>query len=116
MHTALIILGSFIGIAITFSALGKIKRIPGAIDAISHVGVKENQYNILALLEMLGALGLLIGIWVKPIGMAASIGITLYFVGAQVAHIRMKDSFAKMFPAVFLFLIAAATMILQLKR
>lgn len=116
MNIALIILGGFIGIAITFSAVGKIKRMPGAIEAISRVGVKENQYNQLAFLELIGALGLLVGIWIKPIGIAASIGIALYFIGAQTAHIRMKDSFAKMFPALFLFLVAAATMILELKR
>jgi len=116
MKIALIVLGGFIGISIAFSAFGKIKRIPGAVEAIAHVGVKEKQYNQLAALELLGSLGLLVGIWVKPIGVAASVGIALYFIGAQVAHMRMKDSFAKMFPAVFLFLIAAATMILELKR
>lgn len=116
MNTALIILGGFIGISIAFSGFGKIKRIPGAIEAIAHVGVKESQYNQLAALELLGALGLLVGIWIKPIGIAASIGIALYFIGAQTAHVRMKDSFGKMFPAVFLFLISAAVMILELKR
>jgi hypothetical protein len=116
MKIALNIFGGFIGLSIAFSAFGKIKRIPGAIEAIAHVGVKEKQYNQLAAIELLGSLGLLVGIWLKPIGIAASIGIALYFIGAQTAHFRVKDSFAKIFPAFFLFIIAAAVMILELKR
>ena len=116
MKIALDILGGFIGISIAFSAFGKIKRIPGAVAAISHVGVKEKRYNQLALLEILGSLGLLVGIWSKPIGVAASIGIALYFIGAQTAHMRVKDSFKLMFPATFLFVISAAVMVLELKR
>ena len=116
MKITLDILGSFIALSIAFSALGKIKRIPGAIAAIAHVGVKESQYNQLAALELLGSLGLLVGIWSKPIGIAAAAGISLYFIGAQTAHIRVRDSFKDIFPAFFLFLISAAVLILQFKR
>lgn len=116
MTTAFVILGGFLGLAISLSAVGKIKRIPGAIESIASVGVKESQYNQLALLEILGALGLFLGIWMPIIGIAASIGITLYFVGALTAHLRKKDSVAKFFPALLLLVVAIATMILQFKR
>jgi uncharacterized membrane protein YphA (DoxX/SURF4 family) len=116
MNIALIVLAAFLGISITFSAFGKVKRIPSAIEAIASVGVKESQYNLLAFLEILGALGLLVGIWSRPIGIAASIGITLYFLGALTAHLRKKDSFSKFLPALFLLLVSAATMILEFKR
>ena len=116
MKIALDILAGFLGISITFSAFGKIKRIPGAVEAIAHVGVKESKYNQLAALELLGALGLLVGIWSKPIGVAASVGIALYFIGAQTAHVRVRDSFKDIFPAFFLFIGSIAVLILQLKR
>ena len=116
MNTLLIIFGGFLGLSIGFSAIGKIKRIPGAIEAIAHVGVKEKQYNQLAFLEILGSVGLLIGIWSRPIGIAAATGITLYFIGALLAHIRIKDKFSKMFPALFLFIISLLTLILEFKR
>ena len=116
MKIALDILGGFIALAMTFSAFGKVTRNAGAIAAIAHVGVKEKQYNQLALLEILGALGLLVGIWSKPIGIAAATGIALYFIGAQTAHIRVKDSFKNFAPATFLFLVSAAVLILELKR
>jgi uncharacterized membrane protein YphA (DoxX/SURF4 family) len=116
MKIALDILGGFLALSIAFSAIGKFTRNPGAITTIAHVGVKEKQYNQLAIIELLGAAGLLVGIWVKPIGILAAIGIALYFIGAQTAHIRVKDSFKAIFPAFFLFIISAAVMILELKR
>jgi uncharacterized membrane protein YphA (DoxX/SURF4 family) len=116
MKIALDILGGFIALAITFSAFGKITRNAGATEPLAHVGVKESQYNQLALLEILGAVGLLVGIWSKPIGVAAATGIALYFIGAQTAHIRVKDSFKAFAPATFLFLVSAAVLILELKR
>jgi uncharacterized membrane protein YphA (DoxX/SURF4 family) len=116
MNIALVILGGFIGFAISFSAFGKIKRIPGAVETLAAAGVKPEQFNRLATLELLGSLGLLVGIWVKPIGIAAALGIALYFIGAQTAHLRVKDKLQNMFPATFLFLIASAVLILELKR
>jgi len=116
MKIALDILGGFIALALTFSAFGKITRNPGATEAIARVGVKEKQYNQLAILEILGSLGLLVGIWSKPIAVAAAVGISLYFIGAQTAHIRVKDAFKDFAPATFLFLVSAAVLILELKR
>lgn len=39
-------------------------------------------------LEWLGALGLIVGIWVPWIGLAAAIGLALFMIGAAVARVR----------------------------
>lgn len=38
-----------------------------------------------------GALGLLAGFVVPALGVAASIGLVLYFIGAVIAHLRVRD-------------------------
>jgi hypothetical protein len=38
-----------------------------------------------------GASGLVIGLAVPPLGMAAAIGLVLYFIGALAAHLRAHD-------------------------
>jgi hypothetical protein len=70
----------------------------------------------LALVEILGALGLLVGIWVVPIGVAAAAGLTLYFLGAVAAHVRVKAPMKDLLPAVGLMLLALVTTLLQLAR
>ncbi|MFB7915982.1 DoxX family protein [Streptomyces sp. NPDC056061] len=37
------------------------------------------------------AVGLLVGIGCRPLGVAAAVGVVLYFLGAVIAHLRVKD-------------------------
>ena len=62
--------------------------------------------------ECLDALGLLIGIYVPWIGIAAAAGLTLFFVGAIIIHLRGRDySFG--FAVVFL-LLAVVALVMRL--
>jgi uncharacterized membrane protein YphA (DoxX/SURF4 family) len=45
-------------------------------------------WRITGSLEWLGAVGLVVGIWVRPIGVAAASGLALFMIGAAVARIR----------------------------
>jgi hypothetical protein len=66
----------------------------------------------LGILKAVGALGLLIGIVVPPIGLAAAIGLALFFVGAIITHLR-GHFYAFGAPASFL-LLAVAALVLRL--
>jgi hypothetical protein len=68
---------------------------------------------MLGLLNAAAAFGLLIGlIGVPPIGTAAAIGLVLYFFGAIVAHLRVRDY--SIGPAAAFLLLAAAALVLGL--
>jgi hypothetical protein len=53
-------------------------------------------------LKTAGALGLLAGLWLQPIGIAAGIGLVLFFVGAVITHIRADVIYNIGFPAAHL--------------
>jgi DoxX-like family len=55
------------------------------------VGVPLKFFPFLAACEFVGAAGLLIGIVWRPLGLAASVGLVLYFVGAMIGHVRVGD-------------------------
>jgi hypothetical protein len=78
--------------------------------------VKSENIAVLGLLEIAGALGLVVGIWVTPLGIAAAIGLALYFLGAVLAHVRKKDKAADLAPAFVLFVVAVVAVIFELKR
>ncbi|KOU69598.1 hypothetical protein ADK61_37405 [Streptomyces sp. XY66] len=65
-----------------------------------------------ATLKAAGAVGLVAGLWVTPLGVAAAVGVTLYFVGAVVSHLRVKDY--ELAPAAVLALVAAAALVLRI--
>ena len=63
--------------------------------------------------EFAGAAGLIIGIWWAPLGIAAAIGVVLYFVGAVGAHLRKNDFKSAPNPGVLL-IVAAAALVFRL--
>lgn len=66
-------------------------------------------FSLLAACELAGALGLVLGIWWPSMGVAASIGLVLYFVGATVSHLRVGDV-KGLGPAVFMLAVAAGAL------
>lgn len=67
----------------------------------------------LGVLKTAGALGLLVGIGVPAIGVAAATGLVLFFVVAVAAHVRIRWFAPIGFPGTFL-LLAAASLTLRL--
>jgi len=114
MTIVLIILTSLLGAVATASALGKLTKKPDIMASMEHVGVKPDMIPVLALLEIFGAIGLLAGIWNKPLGVSAAIGLTLYFDGALISHLRVKDKVKDFAPAMVLGWLALAVAILEI--
>jgi len=95
---------------VAFSGLGKIRRDPRIVHVIHEVvGVPLKCFSLLAGCELAGALGLILGIWWPSMGVAGSIGLVVYFVGATVAHLRVGDV-KGLGPALFMLAVAAGTL------
>lgn len=76
---------------------------------MSKLGVSESSLPILGMLKAAGALGLLIGIAMPRIGIAAAVGLTLFFIGAVITHLRAHDlSLGNGVPVIFLVIVLAA--------
>jgi uncharacterized membrane protein YphA (DoxX/SURF4 family) len=109
MNILTTILVIFLAFASLMSAAGKLRKMPQVMESMAHVGVKPDQIRILAYLEIAGGLGLVVGFAVPALGVAAAVGLALYFVGAVVAHLRIGDKIAVFGPALLLAVIAIAT-------
>ncbi|MFF0629160.1 DoxX family protein [Streptomyces sp. NPDC004296] len=80
------------------------------------VGVPRSWLPWLGALKGTGAAGLLAGLLgVRPLGVAAAVGLVLFFVGAVVAHVRMRAYSTMVGPAGYLGL-AVASLALALPR
>lgn len=116
MNIALIILTALLGLATAFSAVGKFSKNPKAVDMLRQLGITDSQIRTLGIVEVLGALGLLVGIWIPILGLLAAIGFVLYFLGALIKHVRAKDAAKDMAPAVVLLMLSIIVTILQFAR
>ncbi len=55
-------------------------------------------------LELAGATGILLGLWLEPLGIAAAAGLVAYFIGAIIGHLRVGDTKGAAMPAMPLLL------------
>jgi hypothetical protein len=82
----------------------------------AELGVAETWLPLLGALKAAGAAGLLIGLLgVQPLGIAAAIGLVLFFIGALATHVRARVLYNLAFPGVFLAL-AVASLVLGATR
>jgi uncharacterized membrane protein YphA (DoxX/SURF4 family) len=116
MTITLNIFGALLTFAAIGSAVSKLKKVPDVMTAMAKVGVKPKQIPVLAFLEIAGGLGIIVGIWSKPLGILSSICLALYFAGALIAHFSRKHKVADFGAALGIFIIACVTTILQFKR
>ncbi|WP_449373117.1 DoxX family protein [Arthrobacter psychrolactophilus] len=92
MFIALVILTVLLVLLAVNSAVAKLRKNEQVLTSI--VGTArfpEKFVPVLATLEIAGALGIVAGLWVEPLGIAAAAGLVIYFIGAVIAHLRVGD-------------------------
>jgi hypothetical protein len=110
MFIAYIIVSAVLALMLGASAWGKLTRNDKIVTGMTSIGVELKWFPYFAALLLAGAVGLLVGIAFAPLGIAAAIGLILYFVGAVVVHLRAKDT-AVLPPLMFLALAVAALLL-----
>ena len=112
MFVVTVILSVLLALALLGSAAGKLTKNPKVVESMTKLNVPAALVPKLALLEIAGAVGLLVGLAVPALGAAAAIGVILYFVGAIVYHVRAKDK--ALAPPAVLMLGPVAALVLRL--
>ena len=114
MFIALVVLTVLLALLNLNSAAVKLRRSEQVITSISGtVGVPERYLPVLAGLEIAGAVGILVGLWLEPLGVAAAIGPVACFLGALIGHLRVGDTTGAAAPGVPLVL-PVAVLVLRL--
>ena len=116
MTISLDIFASLLAFAAIGSAISKLVKVPDVMAAMASVGVKTSLVPVLAILEIAGGVGIIAGIWNKNLGLAATVGLGIYFLGAVSAHIKAKSKLVDAAAAIGIFVISIVTIYLQLKR
>jgi hypothetical protein len=114
MYTAYLVITILFAAMVAFSAVAKVRREPKVVHVIQEiVGVPLRYFPLLAACEFGGALGLILGIWLPWAGLAATVGLIIYFVGAVVSHLRVLD-IKGIGPAVFMLMAAGGALALRI--
>jgi hypothetical protein len=112
MFTVYLVITLFAAVANLVSAGLDFVGYERVIINMNKAGVPQSWLIPLGVLKTAGALGLLAGIWIPPIGIAAAAGLVLFFSGAIVTHLRAR--FYDMALTVAFFALSVAALALQL--
>jgi len=89
---------SFIAYSISYFVSPHMKKEFDRFD-LKKIGI------FIIILEILGALGLLVGLFYTPILLLSSGGLALLMLVGLITRIKLKDSFRASFPALFYFVL-----------
>ncbi|WP_405708193.1 MULTISPECIES: DoxX family protein [unclassified Streptomyces] len=106
------VVAALLALGLSASAFMTFTRNPQVAGSTTKLGVPDSWLPWLATAKTAGVLGLLAGLVVPPLGMAAAVGLVLYFVGAVIAHLRAKDYAVA--PVVVLTLLSVVALVLRI--
>jgi hypothetical protein len=99
VNIAYIVTAVLVSVVLVVTARFKLIREKEVTATLTRLNVPDRMFPVLASLQLAGAAGLLIGIFFRPLGIAAAIGVVLFFLGAVVAHLRANDAKGAPMPA-----------------
>jgi uncharacterized membrane protein YphA (DoxX/SURF4 family) len=111
VFVATAIVSSLLALLLIASGRGKLLKEPQQMEIMRSVEFPDDTVWLLAAAEIAGAVGVVAGLFWWPIGIAAAIGVTLYFLGAVSAHLRVGHKYPV--PALVMLLLAVAALVLR---
>ena len=99
-----VVLAAVFGVA----GIAKIGGAPVMRTAARHLGFSVGQCRVIGALELAGAIGLLGGLAVPALGVAAAIGLGLLLIGAGAAHLAHRDGASRVAVPLVLVAVVAA--------
>jgi hypothetical protein len=112
LFTVYVIIAAVTIVANAGVAVADLRAASFVLGNMAEVGVPRSWLTPLGILKGAGAAGLLLGLLgVRPLGIAAAIGLVLFFAGALAAHVRARVFHNIAVPGAF-FALAAASAVL----
>lgn len=91
MYAAYLILTVLTATATGFGAYMDFTRHPAIVAIAERLRVPVSWMYPLGICLAAGSLGLLAGLLLRPLAIAAAAGLVVYFIGAVAAHLRVRD-------------------------
>ncbi|WP_327253686.1 DoxX family protein [Streptomyces sp. NBC_01244] len=91
-----------------FSGYSLLRRAPWVVEAMEQYKVPGAWWTPLGAAKAAGALGLLVGLFVPAVGVAAGVGLVLYYTGAVITVLRARAYAHAPFPVIYMAPVVAA--------
>jgi len=96
------------------AAMVKFRKDPHAMQTRDALGIAPGAYTLIGVCEVAGAIGALIGLVFRPLGIAALAGLVLVAIGACATQVRLQHPMSEARPAILALVLALAALALQI--
>jgi hypothetical protein len=100
VHILFLVLTGFLAIVFAISGASKVLNLRWARDNADHLGLNPVLSRFIGVAEIAIVLGLIAGIFIKPVGILSAAAICGLMVGAMGYHVSARDGGQKVLPAV----------------
>jgi hypothetical protein len=111
MTTTVIALTALAAVALGAAGGAKVAAVPDMRRRADHLGFSVTAYRLIGSLELAGVAGLIVGLAIPALAMAAAVGLLLMMVGAVISHLRAGDRVKGALPAIVVGFIVAAQLV-----
>ena len=95
-------------------AVGKVTAMRSQVDTAAKLRIDWRRYRLIAVPEAAAATGLLAGLGIAPLGVAAAAGLILLMAGAVAFRVHVHDTLGFVFGDVMLMVLAGVTVAVRL--
>ncbi|MCW2799714.1 MAG: hypothetical protein JWQ70_1186 [Aeromicrobium sp.] len=103
-----------VAILFVFTGSAKLIGVSQSLEVRDQLSISANGWRAIGTLEVAGAVGTMVGLAWKPIGVAALTGLALLMVGAFVSRVRIRDSVLWIAADVATFALVVVTLVLTI--
>jgi uncharacterized membrane protein YkgB len=108
LNVSLVVFGALTAVFMLGGGVGKVTGQPAMRESAQHFAIQWERYQFLGVVEIAAALGVVAGLWLNGLGLAAGVGATAVMVGAVLFHLRFGDSAKRTVPALVALAASAA--------
>ena len=114
MSTVAVVVTVLMALVFLGASLMKLTSRPQSLVIRDRLGIAAGRWRLIGVLELAGVTGALIGLAVRPLGIAATAGLVLTSIGALASHLRVRDSLTDAAAAVVALVVSVAALVLQI--
>jgi hypothetical protein len=114
MFIAAAVLSGLLALVFGAGALGKLTRLRSQVETAAKLRIDWRRYRLIAVPEAAAAAGLLGGLGIAPLGVAAAAGLIVLMAGAVAFRLRVHDALSFVLGDTMLVVLAGITMALRL--
>lgn len=107
------VLTVLLGLAFLFAGTAKVRHAEPVTTTLDDLGVGRSLQTFIGVMEALGGIGVVVGLWIAPLGILAAAGLVLMMVGALLWHAKAKDTVKNSVGALVLLGFTTAVLVLQ---